>query len=488
MIEREPRSALEVAAQVRQGTLRAQDVVGDCLQRISAADPGLSAFVEVWPEAAMAMASAIDRDRALGRPPGPLAGVPFALKDNLLLEGRRAACGSRMLEHFVAPYSATTVKRLIARGAVPLGRTNMDEFGMGSSTEHSAFAATRNPWARDRVPGGSSGGAAAAVAADLCPLALGSDTGGSVRQPAALCGVMGLKPTYGRLSRHGLVAYASSLDCVGILARVAADVALALQVAGPDPADATSADVVVPDFAGLLAARHDLAGLRIGLPAELHGAGIDAGVAAAVAAAGLVLQELGARLAPAALPTVEHAVATYYLIAAAEASSNLARYDGIRFGLRVDDDGGLDALYARSRSAGFGPEVQLRILLGTFALQQGYQDEVYGQATRVRALLRRDFARAFAHCDLLACATSPVPAFPLGSKVDDPLAMYLCDALTVPASLAGLPALSLPCGFTPDGLPVGLQLIAPPFREDLLLQVAHRYQEATGWHRRRPPS
>jgi aspartyl-tRNA(Asn)/glutamyl-tRNA(Gln) amidotransferase subunit A len=457
------------------------------LERIAARDPDLDAFVEHWPEDSLAAAERVDRDRRQGRPLAPLAGVPVALKDNLLLQGRRASCGSRMLEGFVAPYSATAVAALVRLGAIPVGRTNMDEFGMGSSTEHSAFGRTRNPWDRERVPGGSSGGAAAAVAADLCALALGSDTGGSVRQPAALCGVTGLKPTYGRISRLGLVAYASSLDCVGILGRSAEDVAAALAVAGPDPGDSTCADASVPDYLAALRGRDRLAGLTFGLPDELNGEGIDPEVAAAVQTATVALGGLGARVRPASLPSVRHAVATYYLIAAAEASSNLARYDGVRFGLRAAEGGaGIDALYADSRSRGFGPEVQLRILLGTFALQKGYRDEVYGQATRVRALVRRDFDRAFAHCDLLLCPTSPVPAFPLGSKVDDPLAMYLCDALTVPASLAGLPALSLPCGFTRGGLPVGLQLIAPPFREDLLLQVAHRYQQATDWHRRRP--
>ena len=477
--------ALAIAAAVRQGELRARDVAAASLARIGEHEPRLGAFVETWPDAAMAAAERIDRQRAAGEPVGPLAGVPVAIKDNLLLAGHVAACGSRMLERFVAPYTATAVARLLQLDAVVIGRTNMDEFGMGSSTEWSAFGPTHNPWAHDRGPGGSSGGSAAAVAADLCPLALGSDTGGSVRQPAALCGVTGLKPSHGRISRRGLVAYASSLDCVGILGRAAADLALVLQIAGADPGDSTAATVAVPDYAREVAARGDLAGLRIGRPRELA-AGIDAGVAAAVDAALSVLQDRGAHLVDCALPSVAHAVATYYLVAAAEASSNLARYDGVRYGLRQDRAGRLEALYADSRSQGFGPEVQLRILLGTFALQHGYQDEVYGQATRVRALLRQDFARAFAQCDLIACPTSPVPPFALGSKLDDPLAMYRCDALTVPPSLAGLPALSLPCGFAGAGLPVGLQLVAPAFAESLLLQAGHVYQQQTDWHRRRP--
>ena len=479
-------SALAIAASVRSGAVRAREVTAGCLRRIATGNAGLFAFVETFAERALARAEDIDRARERGAVLGPLAGVPVALKDNLLLEGQIAACGSRMLERFVSPLSSTVAQRLEAAGAVVVGRTNMDEFGMGNSTERSAFGQTRNPWDRARVPGGSSGGAAAAVAAGMCPVALGSDTGGSVRQPAALCGVTGLKPTYGRLSRHGLVAYASSLDCVGVLAADAADVALAMAIAGADPADATSQTAPVPDFPAALTARTDLAGLRIGCVGELDAAVTDPELAAAVDAARGELRALGAELVPVRLPTIAHAIAAYYLIAAAEASSNLARYDGVRFGLRADGRT-LDEVYARSRSQGFGAEVQLRILLGTYALQHGYRDQVYGQATRVRALLRHDFAAAFAACDLIACATSPVPPWPLGAMDREPVAMYRCDALTVPASLAGLPALSLPCGFTAGNLPIGLQLIGAPLREDLLLQVGHVYQQRTGWHRRRPP-
>jgi aspartyl-tRNA(Asn)/glutamyl-tRNA(Gln) amidotransferase subunit A len=480
-------SALDLARGTAAGTYRATEITEAALERIRSSDSAYRAFVETWPESALQAAAAIDAARDRGEALGPLAGVPVALKDNLVRKGHVTAAGSRMLETFRSPYTATAVARLERAGAVLLGRTNMDEFGMGSSTERSAFFATRNPWNSDHVPGGSSGGSAAAVALDFAPLAIGSDTGGSVRQPAALCGVTGLKPTYGRISRSGLIAYASSLDCVGGLARTAGDLALLLQVlAGHDPADPTSLDEPVPDYAAALAQRRDLSGLTLGLPWELNGPGLDADVERICRAAVDTLRSLGARVQDRPLPHIRHAVPTYYLVATAEASSNLARYDGIRFGLRREGARRVEDLTASARSHGFGPEVQLRILLGTFALQAGYQEQFYLQATKVRTLLRDDFRRAFQSCDLIVCPTSPVPAFPLGSRLDDPLAMYLCDALTVPASLAGLPALSMPCGFTEQGLPVGLQLCAPALREDLLLQTAHVFQAATNWHLRRP--
>jgi aspartyl-tRNA(Asn)/glutamyl-tRNA(Gln) amidotransferase subunit A len=480
-----PATATAVAQAVLQGELRAVDVAQTYLSRIQQRDPSLRAYVEVFGERAMAAAEALDQHRRRGQNLGPLAGVPVALKDNLLLQGEIAACGSRMLEHFRAPYTATVVARMQALGAVVLGRTNMDEFGMGSSTERSAFGPTRNPWDPALVPGGSSGGSAAAVAADLCLLALGSDTGGSVRQPAALCGVTGLKPSYGRLSRYGLIAYASSLDCIGLLARSVEDLALGMQVAGHDPCDSTCDATTAPDYAGLLAARRDLRGLRIGIVREFAQAKVEPQVAECVHAALAQCQALGATLVDVSVPSAPHAVATYYLLAATEASSNLARYDGVRYGHRAEHCRRLDELYERSRSEGFGAEVQLRILLGTYALQKGYEDRVYGQATRIRARIAADFAAAFAHCDLIASATSPVAAFALGSKLQDPLAMYWCDALTVPHSLAGLPAMSLPCGFA-AGLPVGLQLAAPRAHEALLLQAGHVFQQSTDWHQRRP--
>ena len=479
--------ATTIATQVADGSLRAADVTDAFLQRIEAHDPQLHCFLESFTDRARQRAERIDRDRQAGHQPGPLAGVPVAIKDNLLLADHVDSCSSRILSDFRAPYSATVVERLEQQGAIVLGRTNMDEFGMGSSTEHSAFGPTHNPWAPDRVPGGSSGGSAAAVAADLCPLALGSDTGGSVRQPAAMCGIAGLKPTYGLLSRRGLVAYASSLDCVGLLARTCSDLALGLSLAGRDPGDATSRDR--PAEAATDAARFaDPARLRIGLPRQCLDAGIDDEVKTVVDEALGVLQELGAELVPIELPHLQHAISAYYLIAAAEASSNLARYDGVRFGVGAQGSS-LEALYTNSRSAGFGDEVQLRILLGTFALQHGYQDEMYGQATRCRQLLRGDFARAFESCDVIASPTSPVPAFAIGSRTADPVAMYLCDALTVPTSLAGLPGLSLPCGFVDDDatrLPVGLQLTAPAWQEAALLQIGERFEQQTDWHQQRP--
>ena len=478
-------SCRAIADAVRNGDRRAADVVQDCLSRIEQRDAAIGAFVEVFRERALAHAHDLDAARARGAELPPLAGVPMAIKDNWLLEGEVAACGSRMLASFRAPYTATVVQRLIDLGAIVLGRTNMDEFGMGSSTERSAFFPTRNPWDTSRVPGGSSGGAAAAVAAGFCALAVGSDTGGSVRQPASLCGVTGIKPTYGRLSRYGLVAYASSLDCPGFLARSADDLALAMQAAGQDPRDATSLDAPASEcvFDERTAT---LRGVRIGV---LRDTAIERGVEAEVQqACDRAFDELrrhGAEIVDVSLPRAQHAVAAYYLVASSEASSNLARYDGIRFG---HSPGGrtLEEAVTNARSDGFGPEVQLRVLLGTHALRSGYHDELYGQATRVRALVREDFAAAFRGCDLIASPTTPVAAFALGSRIDDPLAMHACDALTVPASLAGLPAISMPCGFTQDGLPIGLQLTAPHRREGALLAAAHAWQQATDWHQRRP--
>jgi len=477
-------SASALARLVRNGEVRARDVARCFLDRIDRLDPTLHAFLEQRGERALTDADAVDAARERGQDPGPLAGVPVAWKDNLVVHGEIASAGSRMLESFRAPYTATCLQRLTAAGAVLLGRTNMDEFGMGSSTENSAFGPTRNPWQSDCVPGGSSGGSAAAVAADLCPLAIGSDTGGSVRQPASMCGIAGLKPTYGRVSRYGLIAYASSLDCVGAVARTIEDLALWLQVAsGVDEADPTSVASERRPFEA--EARRDLRGVRLGVPWELNGPGLDDEVAATTQKAIDALRDLGAEIVECTLPHVGYAVPTYYLIAMAEAASNLARYDGVRYGTRRSGARRCDEMTTSSRSHALGSEVQLRILLGTFGLSIGYQDEYYGKATRVRELLRGDFERAFAQCDLLLSPTSPVPAFPLGSRVEDPLAMYLCDALTVPASLAGLPALSQPCGFTAGGLPIGLQWMAPPMREDLMLQVAHVFEQQAGHHLQR---
>jgi aspartyl-tRNA(Asn)/glutamyl-tRNA(Gln) amidotransferase subunit A len=479
-------SAAAIARAVANGQLGAAEIARACFDRIERHDGRLAAFVERWRDRALQRAAAVDAQRARGEPLGPLAGVPVAVKDNLVLAGERASAGSRMLETFRSPYTATVLARLEANGAVLLGRTNMDEFGMGSTTESSVFGPTRNPFGDGLVPGGSSGGSAAAVAADFCPLALGSDTGGSVRQPAAFCGVAGLKPTWGRVSRSGLIAYASSLDCVGAFARAAEDLALWLDVAaGRDPADATS----LPHDAAVLPRldeRHDLRGVRVGVPWEMNGPGLDDEVAAAARAAGERARELGAEVVECSVPSVAHAVATYYLTATAEAASNLARYDGVRYGLRRDGLGRVDTMITRSRSAGFGDEVQLRILLGTFASSYGYAEQFHGRAAAMRARLAAELAAAFAHCDVLLSPTSPVPPFALGSRNDDPLTLWLCDALTVPASLAGLPALSLPWSATADGRPLAVQWTAPARREDLLLQVAHVLQRDTDHHLRRP--
>jgi aspartyl-tRNA(Asn)/glutamyl-tRNA(Gln) amidotransferase subunit A len=466
--------AAALAESVRGGKLTAVAVVEAFLRRIREVDGDVRAFIEVDGDGARARAVELDRERAAGRRLGRLAGVPVAVKDLFAHAGRPVTCASRILAGYTSPYTATAIARLEAEDAIVLGRTNMDEFAMGSSTEHSAYGPTRNPFDTSRIPGGSSGGSAAAVAARMAPLALGSDTGGSVRQPAAMCGVTGLKPTYGRISRHGLIAYASSLDHVGIFARAVGDLALALQVvAGADDLDATCSAAPVPDYvAGL---REPVAGLRIGVPREYFAPGLDADVERLVRAALAALEGLGARLVPVSLPSTPLAVPAYYLIATAEASSNLARYDGVRYGQRAAGDLNLDEMYARTRASGFGDEVKLRILLGTFCLSRGYYDAWYGKATQVRTLIRRELEQALATCDLLAAPTSPVPAFKLGEKLDDPLAMYLCDALTVAANLAGVPAISVPCGLTREGLPAGLQLIGPVLGEGVLLRAAAAY-------------
>ncbi len=478
-------SAAQIARRVTSGELRAEDVTAAHLERIAALEPRLGAFLAVLDERARERARQVDRAVAAGQPAGPLAGVPVAIKDVLALEGLPTTCGSRILEGYRPPFTATAVARLEAAGAVILGKTNMDEFAMGSSTENSAYKTTRNPWDLARVPGGSSGGSAAAVAAGLVPVALGTDTGGSIRQPAALCGVVGLKPTYGRVSRYGLVAFASSLDQVGPLARSAGDVALVASVLfGQDPRDATSAARPAPDFSAAAAAA-DLAGLRVGVPWGFLEKGVDAGVTQAFRGALDDLRGAGAELVEVELPHACHAIATYYIVATAEASSNLARYDGVRYGLRAAAASNLKQMYGQTRDQGFGPEVKRRIILGTFVLSSGYYEAYYAKAQKVRTLIKRDFERAFARCDLLATPTTPTPAFKLGEKTDDPLQMYLEDVFTVPANLAGLPGLSLPCGLA-SGLPVGLQLLAGSFDEATLLRAGHVYQRRTSHHEARP--
>jgi aspartyl-tRNA(Asn)/glutamyl-tRNA(Gln) amidotransferase subunit A len=429
---------------------------------------------------------AIDRRVAAGQDPGPLAGVPVGVKDIICTAGLRTTAASRMLEGFVPAYDATVTARLRQAGAVIVGKLNCDEFAMGSSTENSALGTTRNPWDLARVPGGSSGGSAVAVAARECHASLGTDTGGSVRLPAAFSGVVGLKPTYGRVSRYGVIAYASSLDQVGPLARDVADVAVVLEaIAGHDPADSTASPRPVPSY--LTALDGTVRGLRLGLPREYFVEGMQPEVQAGVRAAVDELERLGARIEPVSLPHTEYAIATYYLIATAEASSNLARYDGVRYGLR-EPRPVLGEMYEATRAAGFGAEVKRRIMLGTYALSAGYYDAYYLKAQRVRTLIRMDFQKALESCDALVTPVAPTTAFRLGEKTADPLTMYLSDIFTISVNLAGLPALALPCGFDRAGLPIGLQVIGRPFEESTVLRVGHAYEQATEWHRRRPPT
>ncbi|MBI3105277.1 MAG: Asp-tRNA(Asn)/Glu-tRNA(Gln) amidotransferase subunit GatA [Candidatus Rokubacteria bacterium] len=474
----------ELGARFRRGEATPSQAAAAYLERIEALDGRVNAFLTVTRQAALGQAAEAGARFTAGRPLSPLDGVPIALKDLLCTRGIRTTCGSRILDRFVPPYDATVMARLRAAGAVLLGKLNMDEFAMGSSTEHSAFFPTRNPWDLDRVPGGSSGGSAAAAAADLAAATLGSDTGGSIRQPAAFCGTVGLKPTYGRVSRYGLIAFASSLDQIGPFAKTVADAALVLGViAGADPRDSTSVDVPVPDYRAAL--EGGIEGLRVGIPAEYFIDGIDPEVEAAVKAAIEVLRGLGARPEAVSLPHTRYGLAAYYVIAPAEASSNLARYDGVKYGLRVPGGRDLIEMYGRTRAAGFGAEVKRRIMLGTYALSAGYYDAYYGKAQRVRTLVRRDFQEAFERVDVLAAPTTPGVAFTLGEKTD-PLQMYLNDILTIPVNLAGLPGVSVPAGFTTSGLPIGLQLIGRAFDESTVLRAAHAYQQATDWHLRKP--
>ena len=454
------------------------------LARIGALDAKIGAYLTVMRDEALVAAAAAETRYRAGAPLSPLDGAPLALKDVFCTRGVRTTCGSKILDAFVPPYDATIVARLRTAGAVILGKTNMDEFAMGSSTEHSAFQVTRNPWDLTRVPGGSSGGSAAAVAGGLAAGGFGTDTGGSVRQPAAFCGVVGLKPTYGRVSRYGLIAFASSLDHVAPFALDVVDAATLLgATAGPDPLDATCLAAPVPDY--LAAVAGGVRGLRVGVPDEYFGAGLDTEVERAVRAAIDVLRGLGASVERVSLPTTEYGVATYYIVAPAEASSNLARYDGVKYGLRVPGGKDLVDMMSRTRAAGFGAEVKRRIMLGTYALSTGYYDAYYGQAQKVRTLVRREFEAAFARVDVLAAPTTPGVAFKHGEKAD-PLAMYMNDVYTIPASMTGLPAISIPCGFNASGLPIGLQLIGRALDEATLLRAAHAYEQATTWRERRP--
>jgi aspartyl-tRNA(Asn)/glutamyl-tRNA(Gln) amidotransferase subunit A len=461
------------------------ELTREILHRISALDPTLHCYLTVDAAGALAQAQAAEQRLAAGQAT-PLTGIPLALKDLIVTQGLRTTCASKYLEQFLPPYDATVTRKLRQAGAVILGKVNLDEFAMGSSTENSAFGVTHNPWHLDYIPGGSSGGSAAAVAADLCLASLGSDTGGSIRQPASHCGVVGLKPTYGRVSRFGLVAYASSLDQIGPLCKDVADCALLLQaIAGYDPQDSTSAPVPVPDYSQAL--QLDIKGLKIGVPREYFLPGMEPAVEQAVRDALQQFAALGADLIEISLPHTEYAVAVYYLLATAEASSNLARYDGVKYGYRTPEAQELLTMYTDTRAQGLGAEVRRRIMLGTYALSAGYYDAYYRKASQVRTLIRRDFDEAFQLCQVVATPVAPTTAFRLGEKTADPLTMYLSDIFTISANLAGIPGLSLPCGLNPQGLPIGLQLLARPFDEPTLLRAAHAFEQATDFHRLKPP-
>ncbi len=483
------RTAASIAEDVRAGRLRARAVAEHFLARTDRLEAGVHAFIEIDRAEILRQADAVDAAVAAGRPAGRLAGVPVALKDILCARGTETTCGSKILRGHRPAWDATVVSRLRTEGAVLFGRTNMDEFAMGSSTEHSSYGPTRNPWDPARVPGGSSGGSAAAVAARFAPLAIGTDTGGSIRQPAALCGIAGLKPTYGRVSRYGLVAFASSLDQIGPFAWNGADAALLSSVLfGADPKDATCLPAPVPDLAAAL--HRGVKGLRLGVPKEWSPASLDAPVRDAVEGAIDRLVAAGAKRVEVELPRAPLSIPTYYLVATAEASSNLARFDGVRFGHRTESARSLTDFYGRSRDEGFGAEVKRRILLGTFVLSAGYADAFYKKALQVRTLLKQDFERAFASCDLVVGPASPFPAFELGAKLDDPLAMYLCDLYTAAINLVGLPGMSIPCGFAPGSagpLPLGLQIIAPALEEERIFAAVGAHEAATDWHLRVPP-
>jgi len=480
----------EASALLREGKTSSRELTDACLARMEALDSGLRAFITSTPELARAAAQRADEQIAAWRKHptealNPLTGIPLAIKDVLCVQDTRTTAASRILDNFIAPYTATSVERLLAAGVVIVGKTNCDEFAIGSSTDNSGYGVTRNPWDTSRVPGGSSGGSAAAVAARLAFGALGTDTGGSIRQPASLCGIVGLKTSYGRVSRYGLIAFASSLDSIGPMTRTVEDTALIFSaIAGHDPKDATSMPSPVPDVSKLNGG--GLKGVRVGVPKEYFIEGMQTEVETAVREAVRALVSLGAQTVEISLPHTDYALPVYYLIAPAEASANLARFDGVRYGFRATEAGLWDE-YEATRGTGFGPEVKRRIMLGTYALSAGYYDAYYGQAQKVRTLIKRDFDEAFKTVDVIACPVAPTTAFKIGAKTDDPLAMYLEDVFTLPASLAGICGLSVPCGFDGQKLPIGLQLLGPAFGEDKVLRVGQAYQQTTEWHKAKPP-
>ncbi len=477
-------SAFQLAQQIQHKQVSCREAVDEYLTRIEKVEDRVKAFVTVTGEEARRRADMLDRRLASGEDIGPLGGVPIAVKDLLCTRGVRTTCSSKMLQNFVPPYDAHVVERLATDGAICIGKANMDEFAMGSSTENSAFFPTRNPWNLNRVPGGSSGGSTAAVAALEAPLALGSDTGGSIRQPAAYCGSVGMKPTYGLVSRYGLIAFASSLDQIGPIANDVRDCALLLQsIAGHDRRDSSSINRALPDYVNALTG--DIKGLRVGVPEEYFAQGVESYVSDAVHKAIGEMENLGAQIVPVSMPSTEYALATYYIIAPSEASSNLARYDGVQYGLRVAEAGDdIVAMYSKTRAAGFGHEVQHRILIGTHTLSSGFYDAYYLKAQKVRTLIRREFEAAFEKCDVLATPTAPSVAFEIGARTDDPFAMKLADVCTIPVNMAGLPAISLPCGMH-EGLPIGLQLIGNILDESTVLRAAHAYEQNTPWHKER---
>lgn len=474
-----------VREKLRAKEVSSVDLVNALLAKIEQ-EKDLNAYLDVYSQHALSAAKEADQKLASTKNPAPLLGVPIAVKDVIVMRGGRTSCGSKMLANFISPYDATVVTKLRDAGAVIIGKTNMDEFAMGSSNENSAFGAVKNPWDRSRVPGGSSGGSAAAVAARLCYGALGTDTGGSIRQPASLCGITGIKPTYGRVSRYGLVAFASSLDQIGVFTTTVKDSAILLRaISGHDPLDSTSMDLPVPNWDETI--NKGVKGLRIGIPKEYFIEGLNAEVESAVKAALAKLESLGAKLVPVTLPYTDAALAAYYIIAPAEASSNLARFDGVKYGHRAKNATDLMDMYCRTRSEGFGSEVKRRIMIGTYVLSTGYYDAYYLRAQKVRTLISQDFKKAFSNdCDLIACPTAPTTAFKIGEKSEDPLAMYLNDIFTIPVNLAGLPGMSIGCGFDKAGLPIGLQLIGKPFDEETLFQCAYAYESVTDWHKKLP--
>ena len=478
----------ELVAKLAKREVSAREITQACLDQIARVDGKIHAFISHDDKDALAQADAMDKEIFSGATPGqkPLLGIPIAIKDVLAVKNQPLYCGSKILGKFISPYDATAIEKLKAAGAIVFGRLNMDEFAMGSSTENSAFGVTKNPWDTTRIPGGSSGGSAAAVSSDETIATLGTDTGGSIRQPAALCGVVGLKPTYGRVSRYGLVAFASSLDQIGPFTKDVRDAATMLGVlSGVDPRDSTSVPQAVPNYVASLAG--DIKGLKLGLPKEYMIGGLDAEVKAAIDSAVKKFTELGVEIVEISLPHTDYAVATYYIIATAEASANLARFDGIRYGARVDGNDLLE-LYSQTRGAGFGAEVKRRIILGTYVLSSGYYDAYYLRAQKVRTLIRNDFLNAFEKVDAIVTPTTPTAAFKIGEKSDDPLQMYLSDIFTISCNLAGICGISIPCGFTKDPkLPIGLQLLGKPFGEEMLLKIAHAYEQSTDWRKEKPP-